>query len=123
VSSRPGSAAAHARPGAGLRRSELRPAHDEERGPWLSARSPPAAPRSREQAPAPVLDAASFFAKLQRELSTDDLTDLMAVLSEFNDRVLTQSEAVRRAGVVLEHYGPIRAEFEAFIRRSGQGSV
>jgi hypothetical protein len=66
-------------------------------------------------------DAATFFARLQDTLNRDDLTHLMAILSEFNDAVITQDEAVRRANVVLQHYGVIRAEFEAFMRVSAQG--
>ncbi|KAA0154533.1 hypothetical protein FNF29_02410 [Cafeteria roenbergensis] len=52
-------------------------------------------------------------------LSRTDLEQLMAVLSDFNDGVIAQEEAVRRAGITLEAYGPIREEFASFLRLAG----
>lgn len=69
-----------------------------------------------EEEAAPSEDAASFFAKLQLLLSRADLEQLMAVLSDFNDGVIAQEEAVRRAGITLEAYGHIREEFASFLR-------
>lgn len=107
-------------------------AHDTAAGTWISAQTPfpgssagsrPASGRQDPTADAggTVDDAASFFGRLQATLNRDDLAHLMGILSEFNDAIITQDEAVRRANIILKHYGAIRHEFEDFMRVSAQG--
>lgn len=89
-------------------------------GGWLSARSPPGSgPKRRvRQKENPARDAATFFARLQSTLNREDLGQLLAILSEFNDAIITEEEAVNRAGVILRHYGGIQHEFRDFMRLS-----
>jgi histone deacetylase complex regulatory component SIN3 len=104
--------------------------------PWLSAHSPPhmsrplasmleaaaalpaePLPKSPLQTPAEPDEAtaADFFSRLQQALAPRHLSDLLSLLSEFQQGSLEQSDVVAKARTILGRYGKLMHDFERFI--------